>query len=124
MEMTIIEAAERLGVSENAVRKRIRRGSIEARKDGDRWFVTVEPSATVEANEQTSEFSQRDQRDQVVDLLERENEFLRGQIEAKDRLIELLLDRRADATGEISSHLRHAIDGLIGGRSVGGRGDR
>ncbi|MDP9357173.1 MAG: helix-turn-helix domain-containing protein [Chloroflexota bacterium] len=36
---TITDAARLLGVSENAVRKRIRRGTLPAQKQGDRWLV-------------------------------------------------------------------------------------
>ena len=38
---TIADAARLLGVSENAVRKRIRRGTLPARKEGDRWLVAI-----------------------------------------------------------------------------------
>lgn len=113
-EMTIIEAAAALGVTENAIRKRIRRGSIEARKDGERWVVTVaereDPStADVPGHGQVDVGLER-----LIDELERENEFLRGQIDAKDQVVLQLLARYGDTSGELSGHLRHAIDGLIG----------
>ncbi len=38
---TITDAARLLGVSENAVRKRIRRGTLPAHKQGDRWLVAL-----------------------------------------------------------------------------------
>lgn len=38
---TIADAARLLGVSENAVRKRIRRGTLPAYKEGDRWLVAI-----------------------------------------------------------------------------------
>ncbi len=38
---TIVDAARLLGVSENAVRKRIRRGTLPAHKEGDRWLVAI-----------------------------------------------------------------------------------
>ncbi len=38
---TIADAARLLGISENAVRKRIRRGTLPARKEGDRWLVAL-----------------------------------------------------------------------------------
>ncbi len=51
---TITDAARLLGVSENAVRKRIRRGTLPAHKQGDRWLVALpglvadHPSATTD----------------------------------------------------------------------------
>ncbi len=51
---TIVDAARLLGVSENAVRKRIRRGTLPAHKEGDRWLVAIPgqvgnyPSATTD----------------------------------------------------------------------------
>ncbi len=38
---TIADAARLLGMSENAVRKRIRRGTLAAHKEGDRWLVAI-----------------------------------------------------------------------------------
>ena len=38
---TIADVARLLGVSENAVRKRIRCGTLPARKEGDRWLVAI-----------------------------------------------------------------------------------
>jgi hypothetical protein len=37
----IAEAARCLGISSQAVHKRIRRGSLNARKDGGRWYVVL-----------------------------------------------------------------------------------
>jgi excisionase family DNA binding protein len=45
---TIVDAARLLGVSKNAVRKRIRRSTLPAHKEGDRWLVAIPatPAAT------------------------------------------------------------------------------
>ncbi|MDP9370704.1 MAG: helix-turn-helix domain-containing protein [Chloroflexota bacterium] len=57
---TITDAARLLGVSENAVRKRIRRGTLPAHKQGDRWLVALpgqvadHPSATTDQAAPTS----------------------------------------------------------------------
>ncbi len=57
---TITDAARLLGVSENAVRKRIRRGTLPAYKEGDRWLVAIpgqvgdQPPATDLANDQVA----------------------------------------------------------------------
>ncbi len=57
---TITDAARLLGVSENAVRKRIRRGTLPAQKQGDRWLVALpgqvadHPSATTDQAAPTS----------------------------------------------------------------------
>jgi hypothetical protein len=116
-EMSILEAAGRLGVTENAVRKRIRRGSIPARKEGERWIVTVSDDDLAADQSRPGRDENDAQRDEMVEQLIREIEFLRGQIDAKDHLIELLLGRSTDASSELSSHLRHAIEGLIGSRT-------
>jgi len=115
-EMTILEAAARLGVSENAVRKRIRRGSIEARKDGERWVVTIDENDQVFGSDEPGRGEDDADRDLLLDQLFREIEFLQGQIAAKDRVIDLLLGRSSEATTELSGHLRHVIDGMLGSR--------
>ena len=50
---TIADAARLLGVSENAVRKRIRRGTLPAYKEGDRWLVAIPttPATTGQAGD-------------------------------------------------------------------------
>ena len=40
------EAAERLGISEDAVRKRLRRGTLAGGKDGKEWYVFLRANET------------------------------------------------------------------------------
>ena len=40
------EAAERLGISEDAVRKRLRRGTLAGGKDGKEWYVLLRANET------------------------------------------------------------------------------
>ena len=43
---TVGEAAERLGISEDAVRKRLRRGTLAGGKDGKEWYVFLRANET------------------------------------------------------------------------------
>lgn len=90
----ISEAAVRLGVSENAVRKRIRRKSLQAYKVDDRWYVVLDGLANDQAGDQAATTSHdqaaarpagQDGHRELVDQLKGEVAFLRGQIEIKDR---------------------------------------
>jgi transposase len=94
----ISEAAARLGVSENAVRKRIRRKSLPAYKVDDRWYVVLDGLASDQAGDQVMATSpdqaaarpagQGNHDRELIDQLRSEVVFLRGQIEVKDREIE------------------------------------
>ena len=44
--VTVGEAAERLGISEDAVRKRLRRGTLAGGKDGKEWYVFLRANET------------------------------------------------------------------------------
>lgn len=112
-EVSIVEAAERLGVTENAVRKRIRRGSLPARKEGDRWLVTIPAGMPIDERDDVA--GERD--DALVEHLEEEIEFLRAQLRARDELIALLLGQTSGHARDLSTHLGAALSGLVSGRS-------
>ncbi len=76
--VTMREAADELGVSVEAIRKRVQRGSIRSDKDPDgRRYVYLDegvdayhPQAEVESSE-------------LVEELRRQNEYLRGQLDIR-----------------------------------------
>jgi excisionase family DNA binding protein len=74
------EAAELLGVSASAIRKRVERGSMPADKDDGRLYVCVD-------TEETRRATVRDTAHDSVELvaqLRDENAFLRRKLERKD----------------------------------------
>ena len=82
--LSVSEAAARLGVTPDAVRQRIRRDTIEYEKTEDgRYYVYL-----------TKDDGRRDGvQDAVVDRLKDENEFLRRELERKDHLLAMALER-------------------------------
>src|SRR4051794_41082544 len=90
--LTVPEAAERLGMSENALRKRIQRGTIEHDKaDDGRVFVYLSPemssAMTDQAADQAGGHATNQADDQAADQhrlierLENEVEYLRREVE-------------------------------------------
>lgn len=98
--ITVAQAAERLGVSKDAVRKRIARGTIRHDKDpGGRIFVYLDAferaSKTVqdESREEPSKTVQDEDQDKYTRSLEDQIEFLRRELERKDTIIMSLTQR-------------------------------
>ena len=98
--ITVAEAAERLGVTQDAVRKRIARGTIRHGKGEDgRVFVYLDTfereSKTVqdEAPEESSKTVQDEDQDKYTRSLEDQIDFLRRELERKDTII-MSLTRR------------------------------
>ncbi len=96
--VTVAEAARLLGITEAAVRQRIRRGTIPTvRIDGTVWVVTAalptgEAPGTVHADGTTAtppDHPADSTRDAtaILSILERENALLRDQLTIKDRQI-------------------------------------
>jgi len=90
--LTIPEAAARLGLSDNALRKRVHRGTIEHEKDGEgRVYVYLSPdmppTMTDQAADQATDQAADQATDQVADparliaRLEDEVEYLRREAE-------------------------------------------
>lgn len=94
--VTVSEAADLLGVSQSAVRKRIQRGTIAWDKDDEgRTYVYVETS---DASPGTREDKSRDgasgqSRDEILEVYRDQVEFLRREIERKDTLLMSLMQR-------------------------------
>jgi hypothetical protein len=79
-EIPIAVAAEQLGVSTEALRKRIRRGTLAGRKVGTHWYVIMPVARQADvrtASERQDEVSGQD-RDALIQQLRSENEFLRS----------------------------------------------
>lgn len=98
--ITVAEAAERLGVTQDAVRKRIARGTILHDRDEDGRIVvyldTFERSSKTvqdDAQEETSKTVQDEGQDKYTRSLEDQIEFLRRELERKDTIIMSLTQR-------------------------------
>ena len=76
--VSVAEAASRLGVTPDAVRQRIRRGTIEYEKTDDgRYYVYLTPQDNRRIGVQNA----------LVDRLMDENAFLRRELERKDAIL-------------------------------------
>jgi excisionase family DNA binding protein len=53
--MTVHEAARHLGISEDAVRMRVKRGTLEAEREGRRLYVLLTDEPTTEPTDRTDE---------------------------------------------------------------------
>lgn len=105
--MTIGEAARALGISPEAVRQRIRRGTLPASKIGDRWYVQTPPAPDTSLDGELARERDRQQADsdaaalrELIARLTDEVAFLRSELAArneelrrKDELIAALLQR-------------------------------
>ena len=98
--ITVAEAAERLGVSQDAVRKRIARGTIRHDRGQDgRIFVYLDvferASKTVqdEPSEERPKTVQDGEQDKYTRSLEDQIQFLRQELERKDTIIMSLTQR-------------------------------
>ena len=98
--ITVAEAAERLGVTQDAVRKRIARGTILHDRDEDGRIVVYldtfeRASKTVqdEPQDETSKTVQGEGQDKYTRSLEDQIEFLRRELERKDTIIMSLTQR-------------------------------
>jgi hypothetical protein len=83
---TVAEAAEFLGISAEAVRGRIRRGTLPVERGGGTVYVLVdepEPGRTTADQSRTTADQPDDRTDALIDTLERQVEDLRGQVRAE-----------------------------------------
>jgi excisionase family DNA binding protein len=91
--VTVQEAAKRLGVKDDAIRKRIQRGSLEHDKGLDgRVYVYLdvhEPANGKEEGSGTRAVTQ----DTLLQTLREQIAFLRGELERKDTIILALTSR-------------------------------
>ncbi len=88
-------AADILGISKEAIRKRIQRGTLDAEKDSSgRWQVRLS-----ETDRTTDQDNGQDKKDNVQDAsgriqaMQDEIIFLRKELERKDQLMAMLMQR-------------------------------
>ena len=94
--MTVAEAAVRLGVTQDAIRQRMRRNSIPHEKDeSGRVYVYLHPTNTdydgvyVPHHDEVRERV----RDALIDELRKQNDFLRAELERKDAILLTMAQR-------------------------------
>jgi transposase-like protein len=90
--LSVSEAARRLGIKEESVRKRIKRGSLESEKDtsGHIWvYVDMSSEYPDEGRDEYPDTYQ----DQLLDQLRSENQYLREESQRKDSIIMSLSQR-------------------------------
>jgi|SRR5919199_898820 excisionase family DNA binding protein len=133
LRLTVAEAAEMLGITRSAVRKRVERGSLQADKDDDGMlFVYLDPTATSretghDSPRQTPHPTRRDEGlYRALDILEEQNRFLRAQLEHKDAIIMSLTQRipELEPARESSSEERGSPTEPSGGRRRGDAPER
>ena len=74
-------AAEYYGISRDAMRKRIKRGKVDAVKESGHYYVFIPDSKAENSGQQA------DNPGQLIDQLKSENEFLRQQIHQQSIII-------------------------------------
>ena len=92
--LTVADAATLLGVSQDAIRKRVARNSIEHEKSEDgRLFVYLYPSETREAADQDASKTALDIMQDQVEYLRRQLEVWQEEARRKDHIIMSLTQR-------------------------------
>jgi hypothetical protein len=95
----VAQAAKLLGLSAEAVRSRVQRGTLESEKVGGTVYVLLEDSAQTRPNTDETQAStgtqthlSGDQTDFIASL-QGQIEWLRGEVERKDTLLMTLMQR-------------------------------
>jgi hypothetical protein len=94
--LTVAEAAGALGISQDAVRKRIARGTISHDRDeSGRIYVYLAPSETVHKTDQDTaqDTASKTVQDAYIRSLEDQIAFLRRELERKDGILLNLTER-------------------------------
>ena len=94
--LTVAQAADALSISQDAVRKRIARGTIpHDRDESGRVFVYLAPSETVHKTDQDAQqdTASKTVQDAYIRSLEDQIAFLRRELERKDRILLNLTER-------------------------------
>src|ERR671917_2970046 len=103
--LTVSQAADRLGVTQDAVRKRIARGTIRHHKDHEgRIFVYLD---TFESESKTDQDANQDK---YTRSLEDQIDFLRRELERKDTIIMALSQRIPELEGSPEPREDHMTD--------------
>jgi hypothetical protein len=104
-QLTLIEAGQALGISPDAVRMRIKRGSMQAEKDAEgRWLVWVDTEQAAAEREVEREAKQAEEREP-----EREGELSAEALRARIGILEA----RLEAVESERDFLRKQVDTLI-----------
>jgi len=96
MQVTVAEAAATLGISEDAVRKRLKRGALKCEKRGRRVFVLMDPTVSKTVQDKTGHVSKNESNglEAVVKAKDEEIARLVGLLERtsdeKDRLFQVV----------------------------------
>src|ERR687886_2445791 len=88
--MTVAGAADRLGVSQDAIRQRIRRDTITHEKDesGRVYVYLVATNTDHDGDRDASSDTVQDAvRDALIEELRKQNDFLRAELERKDTIL-------------------------------------
>jgi excisionase family DNA binding protein len=88
--LTVAQAADALSISQDAVRKRIARGTIPHDRDGSgRVYVYLSPSETVHKTDQDARVDEASKtvQDRYIRSLEDQIAFLRRELERKDAIL-------------------------------------
>jgi uncharacterized coiled-coil protein SlyX len=94
--LTVAQAAEALGISQDAVRKRIARGTIPNDRDASgRVYVYLSPSETIHKTDQDDgqDDATKTVQDTYIRSLEDQIAFLRRELERKDTILLNLTER-------------------------------
>jgi uncharacterized coiled-coil protein SlyX len=94
--LTVAQAAHALGISQDAVRKRIARGTIpHDRDESGRVYVYLAPSETVHKTDQdtTQDDTTKTVQDAYIRSLQDQIAFLRRELERKDAILLNLTER-------------------------------
>jgi len=85
------QASQRLGITEDAIRKRIARGTLEGFKEDGRWWVQVPGNGqNNKTNNQSQPETDRDGKDIAITAMEARIESLETQLTTKDQQIDQL----------------------------------
>jgi excisionase family DNA binding protein len=105
--VTVGEAAERLGVSEDAVRKRLRRGTLAGGKDGKEWYVLLHVNKTRdETQDETRDAIQDAGQDAQTPYSRAMGRDARHEDETQDARRETCLVSRQDVFDELLENTR------------------
>ncbi len=88
--VSVEDAARLLEISENAVRKRIERGSLRSERDGDTRYVLLDDDMSEHARSMSTDMSLMQTH---LDSLHDQISFLRTELERKDAIIMSLTQR-------------------------------
>ncbi len=122
---TVRETAARLGVSQNAVRQRLKRGTLQADTIGGVVYVLVgdqpsaDPSATQHSDPRPTQPNPTDQRDHLVAALMADVAFLRAELETRrdaERELRVLLAQMTERVQALPATVAGADNDALQGR--------